>query len=149
MQSNEGHLSRKLAVILHADVVGSTALVHLDETIAHQRIIDAFGRFSKTIKSYGGIVNEIRGDALVADFARASDAVSAALAFQQISSERNAQLDDAIRPDFRIGIALGEVVIVDSTVTGPGIVVPPGRIRDTVRRIVRFAKVSAGRKFDR
>ncbi len=47
MQSNEDHLSRKLAVILHADVVGSTALVHLDETIAHQRIIDAFGRFSE------------------------------------------------------------------------------------------------------
>ena len=30
-------LSRKLAVILHADVVGSTALVQKNETLAHVR----------------------------------------------------------------------------------------------------------------
>ena len=35
-------LSGKLAVILHADIVGSTALVHQDEQLAHQRIQDDF-----------------------------------------------------------------------------------------------------------
>ena len=34
--------SRKLAVILHADVVGSTMLVQKDESLAHERILDAF-----------------------------------------------------------------------------------------------------------
>ena len=34
--------TRKLAVLLHADVVGSTALVQLNETLAHQRIQDTF-----------------------------------------------------------------------------------------------------------
>ena len=63
----KGYLSRKLAVILHADVVGSTRLVQKNEVIAHQRIRDAFQRFSKVITSYGGFAHEIRGDALVAE----------------------------------------------------------------------------------
>lgn len=42
-------LSRELAVILHADVVGSTRLVQKDEVLAHQRIQTVFKSFSKTI----------------------------------------------------------------------------------------------------
>jgi TolB-like protein/class 3 adenylate cyclase len=114
--------SRKLAVILHADVVGSTTLVHKDETLAHQRIQDAFQRLSKTTASYGGTALEIRGDALVAEFSRASDAVSAALAFQIANMALNATLNDDIRPQIRIGIALGEVVTADKTITGVGVV---------------------------
>ena len=37
--------SRKLAALLHADVSGSTALVQLNETVAHERIKDVFNRF--------------------------------------------------------------------------------------------------------
>ena len=37
-------LSRKLVVILHADVVGSTKLVQQNETLAHERIQDVFQR---------------------------------------------------------------------------------------------------------
>ena len=118
----EKGLSRKLAVLLHADVVGSTALVQVNETLAHQRIQDTFRRFSETITSHGGTATEIRGDALVAEFSRASDAVSAAIAFQAQNIERNASLNDDIRPEIRVGISLGEVVIADGTVTGAGIV---------------------------
>jgi adenylate cyclase len=116
------HSPRKLAVILHADVVGSTALVQRNESVAHERIQDAFRRFSATIESYGGIAHEIRGDALVAEFARASDAVSAALAFQFANEDHNVGVTDDIRPEIRIGISLGEVVIADGTITGAGIV---------------------------
>ena len=115
-------LSRKLAVILHADVVGSTSLVQENETLAHERIQAAFGRFSTTINSYGGLTREIRGDALVAEFDRASDAVSAALAFQVDHNYQISRLKDHIRPTIRVGIAMGEVVIADDTVTGPGVV---------------------------
>ena len=55
------HLARKLAVILHADVVSSTALVQKNEAIAHERIQAAFRQFSETISSYGGKAREIRG----------------------------------------------------------------------------------------
>jgi adenylate cyclase len=115
-------LSRKLAVILHADVVGSTSLVQKNEALAHQRIQAAFHQFSETINSYSGITRELRGDALVAEFERASDAVTAALAFQGLNEELNATLDDDIKPQLRIGISLGEVIIADNTLTGAGVV---------------------------
>jgi hypothetical protein len=53
-------LSGKLAVILHADVVGSTSLVQQDEQKAHQRIQDSFRRFGDTISTYHGQVRELR-----------------------------------------------------------------------------------------
>ena len=114
--------SRKLAVILHADVVGSTALVQINETVAHERIQDTFRRFSETINSYGGIAREIRGDALVAEFSKASDAVSASLAFQVTNTIHNEKLEGDICPAVRVGIAMGEVVIADNTITGDGAV---------------------------
>ncbi len=114
--------ARKLAVILHADVVGSTRLVHRNETLSHDRIRDAFRRFSETIKAYGGTTQEIRGDALVAEFERASDAVSAAVGFQTTNAEYNAALEEDIRPQLRMGISLGEVIVADHTVTGTGVV---------------------------
>ncbi|MCP4332310.1 MAG: adenylate/guanylate cyclase domain-containing protein [Gammaproteobacteria bacterium] len=116
------HFSRKLAVLLHADIVGSTSLVQENETLAHERIQDTFRRFSETIASHGGIAHEIRGDALVAEFTRASDAVSAAVDFQLANATHIEELLDEIRPIVRIGIAMGEVVIADNTVTGEGIV---------------------------
>jgi len=115
-------LTGKLAVILHADVVGSTALVQHDEQKAHERIHDTFIRFGATISSYHGQVRELRGDALLAEFERASDAVSATLAFQAEQSDYNAQLDGDIRPVLRVGVALGEVIIADNTITGEGVV---------------------------
>jgi adenylate cyclase len=115
-------LSRKLAVILHADVVGSTSLVQQNEALAHERIQATFHQFSETISSYGGITHELRGDALVAEFDRASDAVPAALAFQVSNGEFNSRLKDDIQPQLRIGISLGEVIIADDTITGAGVV---------------------------
>ena len=113
---------RKLAVILHADVAGSTALVQAHESIAHTRIQDAFNRFASIIEIYGGIAHEIRGDALVAEFSRVSDAVSASLKFQQQNQQLNREIEDDIKPSLRIGVSMGEVVIADNTLTGEGVV---------------------------
>ena len=152
------HLSRRMAVILHADVVDSTKLVQKNEVIAHKRIRDAFQRFSRVITSYGGIAHEIRGDALVAGFRRASDSVSAALTYQVENAAFNKELSDDIQPEVRIGISLGEVVIADGTITGPGIVlaqrleqlaepggvVVQGSVSDTVPNRLPFSFESLG-----
>ena len=152
--------TRKLAVLLHADVVGSTALVQLNEALAHQRIQDTFRRFSESIATHGGIAHEIRGDALVAEFSRASDAVSASLAFQTANASHNETLVDEIRPVIRIGIAMGEVVVADNTVTGEGVVLaqrleqlaPPGgvvvqgSVSETVPTRLPFEYESIGEK---
>ena len=116
---------RKLAVILHADIVDSTVLVQQNETLAHARIQDVFRKLSLTIKRYGGNTRELRGDALVAEFERASDAVCASLDFQARSAVDLGRPEDSsrdIKPKLRIGIALGEVVIADDTITGAGVV---------------------------
>jgi adenylate cyclase len=116
------HLDRKLAVILHADVVGSTRLVQKNESLAHQRIVDTFKQFESNIDQYNGVVHEIRGDALLAIFSRASDAVNAALTFQNHHRGANATIEDDILAELRVGIAMGEVIIADGTVTGAGVV---------------------------
>jgi len=115
-------LSGKLAVILHADVAGSTQLVQQDEQLAHERIQDAFRRFSDTIGKYHGRVQELRGDALLAEFDRPSDAVSATLSFQSNHSKFLSSLEEDLKPEIRVGIAMGEVVVADNTVTGAGVV---------------------------
>lgn len=114
--------SGKLAVILHADVIDSTRMVQLDEHLAHERIQDSFRRFGDTISSYSGRVLESRGDAILAEFDRPSDAVSATLAFQRNQSDHLSTLAGDIKPRVRAGIAMGEVVIADNTVTGAGVV---------------------------
>jgi len=115
-------VSTKLAVFLHADVVDSTSLVQRNETLAHERIQDAFHRFSETIKRYNGTPLEIRGDALVAEFPKASDALCAALSFQQANTLYLSGLTDDVRPSVRVGIAMGEAVVAHHTVTGGGVV---------------------------
>ncbi len=115
-------LSGKLAVILHADVAGSTQLVRQDEHLAHERIQDSFHRFGDIIEKYKGKVLELRGDALLAEFERPSDAVTATLSFQADQAHHNSQIKDDLRPTVRIGIAMGEVIVADSTVTGEGVV---------------------------
>jgi adenylate cyclase len=117
-----GRPSRKLAIILHADVVGSTLLVQKDETLSHERIRSTFDLLSEVTKKQQGTVQELRGDALVAEFALASDAVEAALTFQESNTEFLKKLEDEIRPEVRIGIAMGEVVIADKTVTGEAVI---------------------------
>ena len=119
---SKNRLSGTLAVILHADVAGSTALVQQDKELAHERIQDTFRRFSHTIEKYQGHVLELRGDALLAEFQRASDAVTAALSFQVDHAYYLSRLQDDLQPAIRVGIAMGEVVIADSTVTGAGVV---------------------------
>ncbi|NIV47455.1 MAG: tetratricopeptide repeat protein [Gammaproteobacteria bacterium] len=114
---------RKLAVVLHADVVGSTDLVQKDETLAHERITGTFSRFASVIRRYGGIVHEVRGDALVAEFTRASDAILAAIAFQSANAEHNRGIGDGLLAECRVGLGMGEVVTSDNTVTGAGVVV--------------------------
>ena len=122
----------KLAVILHADVAASTRLVQQDEYVAHERIQDAFNRFSSVINQYSGHVLELRGDALLAEFDRPSDAVSATLSFQSNHAKFLSSLEGDLKPEIRVGIAMGEVVVADNTVTGAGAVLQ-GQLRERIR----------------
>jgi TolB-like protein len=58
----------------------------------------------------------------LAKFKSASEAVAAALAFQADQAYYISRLKGDLKPTLRIGIAMGEVVIADNTVTGAGVV---------------------------
>ena len=87
---------RRLTVMLHADVISSTTLVQKDEALAHQRMRDAFHKFSTTIESYGGKTLELRGDALLAgDYLfKSRNRVSIHLSTRQYARRVNAWVRD-------------------------------------------------------
>jgi class 3 adenylate cyclase/TolB-like protein len=114
--------TRRLVVILHADVFGSTALAQRNEAVSHERIQDLFRRLSGTVRRYGGVAREVRGDAFVAEFQRASEAVCAAYDFQKANAEFNATINDSIAPAARIGIAVGEMLARRGAMTGTGVI---------------------------
>ena len=95
-------LTSKLAVLLHADVAGSTELVRSDEALTHQRIVHAFRRFSETISNHDGETLGVWGDALLAEFSKPSDAIAASLAFQTANATCNEEMPDDIRPAVRM-----------------------------------------------
>jgi TolB-like protein/Tfp pilus assembly protein PilF len=92
-----------------------------DEDLTHHLVTTYFDVLAETVQRYGGSVAEKRGDALLAEFAQPSDALGAALTFQRDIEARNHEIEGSIRPYFRIGINLGEVIADRGTVWGPGV----------------------------
>ena len=99
---------------MHADVADYSSLMERDEDRAHQRVNEAFELLDEAVSRHGGTVAEKRGDALLAEFAKPSDALGAALAFQSDADEILAAVEDDICPQMRIGIDLGEVIRIST-----------------------------------
>ena len=115
--------NRKLAAILHADVVGYSRLMGLDETGTHRLLRQHLDAITEVINDQQGRVVNYSGDAVLADFTTVSDALSAALSIQETIDSRNQAL--ALAEDrqvlFRIGIHLGEVIIDGDDIYGDGV----------------------------
>lgn len=107
---------------MHVDIVDSTTMVQRNTRLAHQRIQESFKLCSTYVRYCGGYTREMRGDALIACFQSASDAVLASQHIQVQNTRLLTAIDDAIKPALRIGIALGEVIMADNTITGDGVV---------------------------
>lgn len=75
--------TRKLAAILHADVVGYSRLMGEDETGTHRTLRRYLDAITATITAHQGRVVNYAGDAVLADFTTVSDALSAAVAIQR------------------------------------------------------------------
>ena len=71
----QGEVHRKLAAILHADVVGYSRLTNEDEEGTFRRLGECFGVVRAHVEEHGGQVVNAVGDAVLADFATASSAV--------------------------------------------------------------------------
>ncbi len=112
---------RKLAAILSADVVGYSRLMGADDESTIETLTAYRKVFTSEIKKHRGRVVDAKGDAILAEFVSVVDAVNSAVEIQRELAERNAELPDDRRMDFRIGLNLGDVVVKDEVIYGDGV----------------------------
>ncbi len=112
---------RRLAAILSADVAGYSRLMGADEAATVETLAAFRKVFLAHIEGHRGRVVDAKGDALLAEFASVVDAVSAAVEIQRELAGRNAELPDAQRMDWRIGVNLGDVIAQDDAIYGDGV----------------------------
>src|SRR5215470_9186257 len=104
-------MERKLAAIFSTDVVGYSRLMGDDEA-ATIRTLTAYREAMTTlILQHRGRVVDSPGDNLLAEFASAVEALQAAVEIQQELQNRNAELPDSRKMEYRIGINVGDVIV--------------------------------------
>jgi class 3 adenylate cyclase len=114
-------LERKLATILSADVAEYSRLMAEDEeqTLrtfrAHRSVIDSL------ISLHRGRIFNTAGDAILAEFTSAVEAVRCATEIQAALRTRNEQLPPARQVRFRLGINLGDVMMDGGDLLGDGV----------------------------
>lgn len=114
-------LPRKLAAILYADVAEYSRLTQQDEDVTHHQLNEYLDLFTTRIENYRGRVMHYAGDAILAMFDAAVDAVSCASAVQQDIADRNDTLAAGRGLQFRIGINTGDVFEDRGDVFGDGV----------------------------
>jgi TolB-like protein/class 3 adenylate cyclase/Tfp pilus assembly protein PilF len=116
-------VTRKLAAILVADIVGFSRLAGADEdrVLARLRAMRS-DLIDPTISVHNGRVVKRTGDGVLVEFRSVVDAVRCAIELQNGLIERNAGLPDDRRIKFRIGVHLGDVVEeADGDLMGDGV----------------------------
>ena len=114
-------MKRKIAAILAADVVGYSRLIAEDEEetlrrlASYREVIDEF-----IAKAHGRIFNTA-GDAVLAEFPSAVEAVRCAIDIQESLRTRNMAYPPSRQMSLRIGITIGDVVERDGDLLGDGV----------------------------
>jgi adenylate cyclase len=117
----EERAKRKLAAIFSADVQGYSRLM-ADNEEATVRTITAYREvMTSLIKEHRGRVADAKGDNVLAEFSSVVDAVRCAVEVQKELKERNSELPEQRRMEFRIGINLGDVIEEEGIVYGDGV----------------------------
>lgn len=114
-------LKRKIAVILASDIAGYSRMVAMDEEATLRRFDSCRKLFEELIGRAGGRVFNTAGDAIMAEFQSAVDAVRCALAFQEKLHAENAGQPQTRQMWFRIGVTIGDVVERDGDLLGDGV----------------------------
>ncbi len=117
----DDQLPRKLAAILYADVAGYSRLTGEDEDATHRALTSCLDLFAATIERHGGRVVHYAGDAVLAEFPSATNALRCAVEAQQAFGQRNAPLPVNRRVEFRVGINLGDVIVDREDIYGDGV----------------------------
>ena len=117
----EKGFKRKLAAILSADVKGYSRMMRDDEDSTIRTLTNYRSAISNLIQKFRGHVVDATGDNLLAQFTSVVDAVNCAVEIQRELAERNAELPEERKMDFRIGVNLGDVVEEEGRIYGDGV----------------------------
>ncbi len=112
---------RKLSAVLSADVKGYSRLMGQDEAGTVNRLKEYRALMTGLIQQYRGRVVDSPGDNILAEFASAVDATECAAKIQQELKNRNAEVPDEAKMEFRIGINLGDVIEDGERIYGDGV----------------------------
>jgi len=115
-------VERRLAAVLAADVAGYSRLMGRDE----ERTLANLKSFRKTlvdpaIAAHRGRIVKTTGDGMLAEFASAVDAARCAVEVQRRMAAQNADVQQDLRIEFRIGIHVGDIIIDDNDIFGEGV----------------------------
>jgi adenylate cyclase len=109
----------KLAAIMFADVEGYTGSMEAGQVQTVKAISGHFQRVVyPCVARHLGRVLKTMGDGYLAEFDGAVSAVLCAIDIQQAVAKRNARLRRLPRLQFRIGVHVGEILVVDNDVFG-------------------------------
>ncbi len=114
-------IDRKLTAILGADVKGYSRLMGEDEVATIRTLTTYRELMASLIQKYRGRVVDTPGDNLLAEFASVVGAVQCAVEIQRELNTRNAELPEARKMEFRIGINLGDVIVEGERIYGDGV----------------------------
>ena len=115
-------VTRRLAAIFAADMVGYSRLMEADEegTIARQKAHRS-ALINPKIAEHDGRIVKLMGDGMLAEFASVVDAVRCAVEMQKAMAEREADVPDDRRIQYRVGVNLGDIVIDGDDILGDGV----------------------------
>src|SRR5437667_2950248 len=102
---------RKLAAILHADVVGYSRLMGEDEAGTHQSLGELRRAIDPLIAAHGGRIVGTAGDSVLADFSSVVDALNCAVDMLRAACAVNQPLPPQRRLELRIRVNLGEGIV--------------------------------------
>ena len=112
---------RKLSAILRADVKGYSRLMREDEVATVDTLRAYRKAMSALIQKHRGRVVDTPGDNVLAEFGSVVDAVQCAVEVQQELKDRNTELPENRRMEFRIGVNLGDVIEEEERIYGDGV----------------------------
>ncbi len=115
-------MERRLTAILAADVVGYSRLMGADEAGTLTALQDMrTGFIDGKIAEHQGRVVKLTGDGILAEFPSVVNAVACAVELQHGIRERNADVPQDRRIEFRIGVNLGDVIVEGADIYGDGV----------------------------
>ena len=114
-------MKRKIAAIFAADIAGYSRLVAEDEEETLRRLASYRQVTDDFIARSGGRIFNTAGDAVLAEFPSAVEAVRCAIDIQESLRTRNLAYPPSRHMSFRIGITIGDVVERDGDLLGDGV----------------------------